>query len=159
MYAQALESDRAFLARLEAALDFDGYVQALSGLSFPALSRKKDDQTDPQAREQVKEIREQYKEILKSLKEDYFSEELGDVLEQIRACRGPICALLDLAGDFMERYGKKKREKNLVDFSDMEHFALDILVERTDGEIRYTSAARELSEQFEEILIDRKSVV
>ncbi len=154
MYAQALESDRAFLARLEAALDFDGYVQALSGLSFPALSRKKDDQTDPQAREQVKEIREQYKEILKSLKEDYFSEELGDVLEQIRACRGPICALLDLAGDFMERYGKKKREKNLVDFSDMEHFALDILVERTDGEIRYTSAARELSEQFEEILID-----
>lgn len=154
MYADALEKDREILERLGAATGFDSYVQALSGLSFATLSRKKDDQVDPQVREQVKNIREQYKEILKSLKENYFSERSETVLEQIKDCRVPVCALLDLTGAFMESYGKKKREKDLVDFSDMEHFALDILVERIDGEIRYTSAARELSDQFEEILID-----
>ncbi len=154
MYADALEKDREIFERLRAACAFDGFVQALSGLSFTALSRKKDDQVDPQTREQVKNIREQYKEILKSLKEDYFSEKLETVLEQVRVCRVPVCTLLDLTEAFMESYGKRKREKGLVDFSDLEHFALDILVERTDGEIRYTSAARELSDQFEEILID-----
>lgn len=154
MYGEALEKDRETLERLLAVSDFDGYAQALSGLSFAALSRKKDDQVDAGLREQVKNVRDQCKEILKSLKENYFSQDLEAVLEQIRVCQTPVCALLDLVGDFMERYGDKKREKNLVDFSDLEHFALDILVERVDGEIRYTSAARELSSQFEEILID-----
>ena len=154
MYADALESDRELLERLRGELDFDGYVQALSELSFKALSRKKDDQVDLQLREQVKAIRDQCKEILKSLKESYFSQNLETVLEQLKVCRTPVCALLDLTAAFMEDYDKKKREKNLVDFADLEHFALDILVERTDGKIRYTSAAKELSGQFEEILID-----
>lgn len=154
MYLEALESDREILARLRAAKNFDDYVQGLSGLSFAALSRKKDSQVEPQLREQVKNIREQFKDILKSLKEQYFSVKAEKVLEQIRVCRVPICALLDLTRDFMKAYAEKKREKNLLDFSDLEHFALDILVERIDGEIRYTSAAKELSGQFEEILID-----
>lgn len=36
----------------------------------------------------------------------------------------------------------------------MEHFALEILVKKEDGEIRYTQAADEFSDRFEEILID-----
>lgn len=154
MYMGALEKDRALLETLRGIQDFDGYVQAFSGLSFAALSRKKDSQVDPQAREQVKSLREEVKEILKALKENYFSGNMETVLGQIRACRTPVRALLGLAKDFMEAYGEKKREKNLVDFSDLEHFALDILVEYKDGEIRYTPAAQELSEQYTEILID-----
>lgn len=154
MYAEALEKDREILERMRSAADLDSYVQIFSGLSFARLSGKKDAQTDPQLREQVKDIREQYKGILKDLKEDYFSKDLQAVLDEIRACRVPVCALLDLTEAFIDSYGAKKREKNLVDFADLEHFALDILVEYADGQIRYTSAARELSEQFEEILID-----
>ncbi len=154
MYLEALESDRKLLERLQAANTFDGYVQGLSGLSFAKLSTKKDSQVDPKLREQVKSIRDQFKDILKSLKEQYFSVKSAEVLEQLRVCRVPIRALLDLTRDFMQAYAEKKREKNLLDFSDLEHFALDILVEKADGEIRYTSAAKELSGQFEEILID-----
>ena len=64
MYLDALESDRELLDRLQAAETFNGYVQELSGLSFAALSRKKDSQVDPQLREQVKNIREQVQDIL-----------------------------------------------------------------------------------------------
>lgn len=154
MYGDVLEKDIQMLEKLGHAREFDEYVQGLSGLSFAALPRKKDDQVDPRAREQVKGIRDQVKEMAKSLKENYFSGKLAVVLEQMQVCRAPVCALLNLTRNFIEEYGKKKREKNLLDFSDLEHFALDILVEHSDGEVRYTSAARELSEQFEEILID-----
>lgn len=154
MYVPVLEQDVQMLEELGKAGEFDKYVQILSGVSFAALPRKKDDQVDPRMREQVKGIRDQVKEMLKSLKENYFSGKLEAVLGQIQVCRVPVCALIELARDFMEEYGRRKREKNLLDFADLEHFALDILVEQKDGEIRYTSAARELSEQFEEILID-----
>ncbi len=154
MYGDVLARDQEMLERLETAREFDQYVEVLAGASFASLPGKKDPQVDPQIREQVKGIRDQVKDMVKSLKENYFSGGLDRVLEQMRSCRVPVCALLGLARKFMEEYGKKKREKNLMDFSDLEHFALDILVDHTDGEIRYTSAARELSEQFEEILID-----
>lgn len=154
MYVPVLEQDVQMLEKLEHIQEFDEYVQILSGLSFAALPRKKDDQVDPGIREQVKGIRDQVKEMVKSLRENYFSVKLEGVLEQMQVCRVPVCALIDLARDFMEEYGKRKREKNLLDFSDLEHFALDILVEQENGKIQYTSAARELSEQFEEILID-----
>ena len=62
--------------------------------------------------------------------------------------------LCRLAVKFMREFSERKRAKNLMDFSDLEHFALDILLERTeDGWVR-TDAARELSEQFAEIMID-----
>lgn len=154
MYAEVLEKDQEILREMRRATDLDSLVRIFSGLSFPRLSGKKDAQVDPQLREQVKGLREQYKGIVKDLKEDYFSKDLQEILAEIRVCRVPVCALLDLTETFMDSYGARKREKNLVDFADLEHFALDILVEYTDGEIRYTSAARELSEQFEEILID-----
>ena len=47
-----------------------------------------------------------------------------------------------------------KKKKNILDFNDLEHFALSILVEEKEGKIIPTKAAMELSEQFEEILID-----
>ena len=49
----------------------------------------------------------------------------------------------------------EKRQKNLLDFTDMEHLAPQILVEKKeDGSCVRSQAARELSRQFEEILID-----
>ena len=54
----------------------------------------------------------------------------------------------------MDAFALKKQKKNIVDFGDMEHFALDILVKKVDGELVYTDAAEEFSRRFEEILID-----
>ena len=49
---------------------------------------------------------------------------------------------------------QRRRRKNLVDFSDLEHFALEILVEDKDGEKLPSKAALEIIQQFEEIMID-----
>ena len=58
--------------------------------------------------------------------------------------------------DFYERFAKAKEELNIIDFSDIEHFALDILVKHNpeDDSIEVTKVAETLSNYYEEILID-----
>ena len=91
---------------------------------------------------------------MKKLRENYFYETTEEVLEELELCREPVQELIRLTRQFIEIFSEKKRQKNIVDFTDMEHFALEILVKKEDGEIRYTQAADEFSDRFEEILID-----
>jgi ATP-dependent helicase/nuclease subunit A len=61
---------------------------------------------------------------------------------------------VEMTSEFIDRIEKYKRKKNVIDFSDMEHLALKILVRNENGKLVRTSAAAELSSRFEEILID-----
>ena len=105
-------------------------------------------------RELAKNLRDQAKEAVKKLRENYFYETTEEVLEELELCREPMQELIRLTRQFIEVFSEKKRQKNIVDFTDMEHFALEILVKKEDGKIRYTQAADEFSDRFEEILID-----
>lgn len=105
-------------------------------------------------RELAKNLRDQAKDAVKKLRENYFYETTEEVLEELELCREPVQELIRLTRQFIETFSEKKRQKNIVDFTDMEHFALEILVKKEDGEIRYTQAADEFSDRFEEILID-----
>lgn len=157
MYEDAVNGDRRLLEKIGEACaeeDFDQCVQVLANLKFTALSRKKDVSVSDRKREQVKGNREQIKEILKGLKERYFYGNSEKIIEELKLCRGPVEELIRLTEAFIDAYAEKKKQRNIVDFSDMEHFALDILVKKQDGELVYTEAAEEFSQRFEEILID-----
>ena len=52
---------------------------------------------------------------------------------QMEVCYPYIQTLCQLTSEFRRRYSRKKREDNLCDFSDLEHFALDILVKKSEG--------------------------
>ncbi len=75
-------------------------------------------------------------------------------LEEMEKAMGQTAPLvleaLDLAEEFSRRYQEEKREKNIVDFNDLEHFALEVL----SSEGGPSEAAVLLSERFEEILVD-----
>ena len=62
--------------------------------------------------------------------------------------------LENLILEFNNNFNKKKREKNIVDFSDIEHLALDILLKENDGVIVKTEVAKRYQEKFVEIAID-----
>ena len=62
--------------------------------------------------------------------------------------------LVDLTLDFMHRLSAKKQEKKILDFHDMEHFALQILINREKGQLEPSPVAKEYREHFAEILID-----
>ena len=65
-----------------------------------------------------------------------------------------MAVLIDFVLEFNRRMQEKKREKKIVDFSDMEHFALDILIKRENGKMEASDVAREYRQHFTEVLID-----
>ena len=78
----------------------------------------------------------------------------GELASRTAGAAGDVLVLCDLAKTFMERFREMKQEKNLVDFSDLEHLCLELLYDGT-GEDRTPSAvADELASRFREIMID-----
>lgn len=63
--------------------------------------------------------------------------------------------LKDVIINFDKEFKNKKRERNIIDFSDIEHYALEILVRKNErGEYEPTEVAKKYQEKFEEIAID-----
>lgn len=65
-----------------------------------------------------------------------------------------IETLIFLVQRFGERYEHIKKEKGLVDFSDLEHYCLQILSVKEDGVLKPSSIAQKYRTQFEEVLVD-----
>lgn len=134
LYDDALGSDFLLIHNaMEKAMaeDFDGVRDFLSNPSFARLSAKKPKEpVDETLKEQVKALRENEKDIIKDLEVRCFSVSEEELPELLRCCQEPVEMLVELTREFIRLYGEKKREKNILDFTDMEHFALEILMNR-----------------------------
>ena len=159
MYQEALASDLEQIESLCACHSYEDYRKALEGLRFARLSPKKDECVAEEKKTQIKNIREGMKKSLKDLKQKYFVCPLKEVQEMLWKAAPVTEELLSLTEEFAGRYQEKKRSRNLADFSDLEHLALEILVEDVQEteeglNITPTDAARELSEHYAQIMID-----
>ena len=157
LYEDALNSDLILvrdLQELAEKRDYNGTVKVLVKPSFARLSTKKALDVEEQKKQRVKELRDEEKGILKELGQRYFQSSEEEILEMIRYVREPIEILIELTIQFMEQFGTAKREKNILDFTDMEHFALQILMTKEGEEIHMSQAARELSARYDEVLVD-----
>lgn len=153
-YIPALVSDRDILEKLKMAGTYDEYTGLFTSMSYARLSPKKEEGVLAEKKDRVKELREEVKKALKDLTNQFFFQSPEEMLKDLMAVKDVMKVLFELTLDFMEEFTKKKDEKNLIDFNDLEHFALKILIEEKDNEKVPSQAARELSEQFDEILID-----
>ena len=154
-YEEMLAADQRKVEGLKSCRTFDDYHDLLSDLSFMALSRKKMPDADPEKKEQVKAIRTFVKDTLNQLRSDYFSKDGNTGAAQLKRMLPQMETLTRLVMEFSRDYQEAKAAKNMVDFGDLEHFALDILtVPEADGTLAPSPAALELSEQYFEILID-----
>ncbi len=154
VYIPQLEADLELVQGLAGCRTYQDYYQAFQGLSFAKLSAKKDPQADPQIREQVKQVRQEIKNTLTDIQKEFFSQSPQELLEELALCRPHAETLCRLVLGFWEGFSAAKRSKNLMDFSDLEHFALQILLKRTPQGWERTDAARELSDQYDEIMTD-----
>ena len=169
MYGELTEAEIEQLERLTSCKDLEEQAAKVPAVTFARLPSKKDDSVDPAKRELAKAIRNSVKDTLSDLSESYFKTPLELAVEQGKACREPLRMLLDLVLEFDRRLLAAKQERHLIDFSDMEHYALRILlkrekVEETGGtgtdhaETKYrivpSDVAMEYRQYFQEILID-----
>ena len=169
MYGELTEAEIEQLERLTSCKDLEEQAAKVPAVTFARLPSKKDDSVDPAKRELAKAIRNSVKDTLSDLSESYFKTPLELAVEQGKACREPLRMLLDLVLEFDRRLLATKQERHLIDFSDMEHYALQILLKRekveesggtgTDRtETKYrivpSDVAMEYRQYFQEILID-----
>ena len=154
MYLDTLLEDQERVAELSRAEGFSELYEGFSSLSFGRISAKKDAAVSQEKRERAKELRGTVKDLLTGLKEKYFYASAEAQEERMRACAPFVKELLELTLDFCRRFSEKKRERGILDFHDMEHLALQILICREDGKLSATRTARQLRETYEEIMID-----
>lgn len=169
MYGELTDAEIEQLERLTDCKNLEEQAAKIPAMTFARLPSKKDDSVDPAKRELAKAIRNSVKDTLSDLSESYFKTPLELAVEQGKACREPLRMLLDLVLEFDRRLLAAKQERHLIDFSDMEHYALQILLKRekveetgsigTDRtETKYrivpSDVAMEYRQYFQEILID-----
>ena len=151
MYLPQLVSDR---EQAETILQAEGYEERqrlFASLQFATLGRKKKEmKVDPQLQERVKESRNRCKSRLQAI-QDRYRLPMQEILKETAVCAAYQEELIRLSQAFLRRFGEEKRNRNMLDYSDLEHFALEILL---DEKGEPSSAARELSEGFEEIMTD-----
>ena len=150
-YLKIIEHDIDMLNNLKANLNnWDNAYEINKVLEFIKWSGKR---IDSKEKEEAKNIRDSVKDNLK-------------VLDNILVCDSKtanrdifdmyniLLKLENIILEFGEEFSKRKRDKNIVDFQDVEHFALKILIKEQEGKIKDTLVAKKYQEKYEEIAID-----
>lgn len=150
---QDIDTYLAFMDILGRGEDFDGVKGFIDGLTWAKLKNAKKGH-DPQLAEEVKNVRKDFKAFFKDLKDSYFMESEEDNLRLMDKIYPKLKALESLTRLFMEKYNEKKREKSLLDFSDLEHLALKILTVEERGNVIPSDIAREYKKKYFEVLVD-----
>ena len=153
-YTGALQSDLLGINEMINSQDFGELGRRIRIFSFEALSRKKDAGADPALKEYVKGQRKLFKDYIGRLNDKIFLKDDEGIFADMQGAGIQIRTLLKVAKVYAKRVSEVKREKGIIDFNDMEHFALSILVKKEDGKLVYTETADKLANRFEEILID-----
>ena len=152
MYEKAVQSDLEKYEGLSRLTSFCELSEALSDIKYDRLASSRGFEGDPDKLELVKSLREQAKDVVKKLCKQYFFCSPEMMIEQLERTEPMLEEVVRLTKQFADEFAAAKRRKNLVDFHDVEHFALQILVDEETEKAKKT--AEEFRDTFEEIMID-----
>lgn len=107
---------------------------------------KEEKEAYEEIKEDIKNARDYSKKQLAALKERYFAQSMETYLEDMKKIYPSACYLEKLLNEFHQRFRTAKQEKKLMDFNDIEHYALDIL--------EHQEAAEEYRNKFACIFVD-----
>ncbi|MCR4782180.1 MAG: helicase-exonuclease AddAB subunit AddA [Lachnospiraceae bacterium] len=150
-YAEALRCDKDSLIPLLAIEDPFSFFDAMKSVTFPRLVKKDAD----------KETHDYFNKKVRAKWKDVFSKDakklpsLSDgeaIIDEFKSLKPYIDELISLVRDYRNAYQEKKDEVNGLDFSDLEHAALSILV---DKETKMpTNAASSFQNHYAEVMVD-----
>ena len=154
-YLGALDSDLMFLGKLQATETFAQTQKLFAELKWEKLAANRDKTVSESKIELVKSLREECKKTVDNLRDDYFYDDMDELQKGMYAAKSNMKVLAELVKDFAKAFSEKKQSKNMIDFGDMEHYALQILTrEELDGSFTPSPAAMEYQEKFKEVMID-----
>ncbi len=144
-YIPAITGDKTQISAVLEAKDYAEMGEKIKAIKFGTLSTKRSG--DAAIKDRIKNIRDNYKDSIKQIKNNFFFISVDNLIDLLKLSLPSVRCLVNLTKDYLDLFAAKKKEKNVIDFSDAEHFALNILW----GE---TPEALELRKQYSEIIID-----
>ena len=130
---------------------WDKAFEIYSNMAFATWPRQK---VDSELKDQAKTIRDDIKKKFTNKLNKIFIYNSKDANQDIYDMYPILVKLKKLIFAFDKEFTKRKRAKNIVDFNDIEHFALDILLKNENGNVQVTEVAKTYGEKFLEIAID-----
>ncbi|MCD7865325.1 MAG: helicase-exonuclease AddAB subunit AddA [Clostridiales bacterium] len=128
------------------------WQKALQEIHFKSLPVKRNYEGSEEKKNAVKAARDQVKSQIRGFSEKYFASDMRNQPKLMQKTGAMVQLLVDLTKAFSAAYAKEKAKKNILDFSDVEHDALQILV---DPETKQpTDTAMEYRNHFREVMID-----
>ncbi|MDP4154315.1 MAG: helicase-exonuclease AddAB subunit AddA [Bacillota bacterium] len=130
--------------------------EAMKSWSFGRAKTVKGDQFDKSITEKATKLRDKAKKKIQDLKDQLFSKKPESFLNDMGNMLPVIQTLVTLVQAFSERFAAKKQEKGIVDYSDLEHYCLEILTSgnSNDSEILPSDAALAYRSHFKEVFVD-----
>ena len=154
--AETFLLDLALIEKLEAASSetWETMYEAMNSVKFSTLKKASKD-VDEELDKRCKKLRDSAKKIVQGLQEELFARKPASYLKDMVEIKEYVEMLVQLVKQFREKYAVEKKEKGIVDFSDLEHYCLDILtIKEEDGTIRPSLVADKYRNQFQEVLVD-----
>ena len=155
-YINTLQEDILRIKAMQSACEgkggWDDLYREFDNLGFSRLP-KCGKEADPIIKEQAKGARDDVKDRLNRIKKDLICGS-GELTSDLRQLYPVMNSLGSLVSEFADKYQDKKKQKNVIDFNDLEHYCLKVLTNRTEGKVVPTQAALGLRELFEEIYVD-----
>ena len=159
-YLDNLREDSGAIRSLRQALESGSWQMIYEAFQTNSFGRLKTAPkgSEDSVKEPVKAVRDSYKKAVQSLKEKYFSVTEEELLEDLRRTAPMLAELTETVMEFRKDYAAAKHERSIVDFSDLEHFALEILSSggKRDGSgnLIPSAAAEDLREKYKAIMVD-----
>ncbi len=153
-YLPAIESDIQTVQRLIREDSFERLQELFSAVKWTRLGSNRNKSVSEEAIQSVKEIRKGVKEVVEGLQKQYFFDSLAEQQKGMLAAENNMKILAALVKEFADTFTQKKQSRNMIDFSDMEHYALQILTRNEAGILVPGAAAKEYQEKYAEIMID-----
>ena len=126
------------------------YNQNLKFVTWPS-----DKKIVHQAKDEAQDARTTIKDKIKKTVSNILIYDSESAYRDVYAMKDVLEKLKKVIFEFDKAFKAKKRERNIIDFNDIEHYALKILVEKDEnGNCKPTDVAKKYQEKFEEIAID-----
>lgn len=146
VYEEAILSDLGQIRKLydNLHMPITSFYDRLNSIKHDRLKTSKE--SDPVLREESKGLRDKAKDIIKDIKDNIFTVSPEEYVEDLNKLYPLMGYLYKLVTRFTNIYAGKKSDRGIVDFNDLEHYALKILANDL--------VAKEYKERFEYIFVD-----
>lgn len=151
-YVMTLENDKTLMESLDDIRDFVALKEFFDKFKMPAIAAVRGFDGEEAAKESIKNARNAIKDGINSIIKAYFTVDIPELTEHIKGQADIVDELVRLSSEYNKLMEVRKCEKRIATFSDIEHFALRILVDEESME--RTETAIQFSKHFEEIMID-----